>query len=218
MRAPELDQLNKKIGEEFLSPKGFVFENGNWHFISEDYQLSFVLGKDKNASYFQIKYLTLCVVHFEVPEGDDIEEMKIIGDLDRSCPIQVSPFKLKEFVESEFNPKNWRYHNAHANKRHPDIYCPLYYGGLDKWVMKDRSYSESENREALKRNVEVYGADLIDEDEAENILRDAIVLISEYGKRWAEYLRPEEVVSQITKHGDGWWVENNWVELYRKNF
>ena len=214
MNAREFDALSHSLGNEYLAPCGFVYTKNNWHYISDKYQISFLHGKDRNASYSQITYLTLCIRHLEDPNEEGSWHKGIIDNLDKNCPIQISPLKIKEFIQSDYSPECWKYSNAQENIRHPNVYYPLYFGGLDKWVMKDKSYSESENAACLKRNVETYGAELIHEKKAKSILIDAMQQIAEYGKEWAEYLTPQEIMNQITNYGDNWWIEKNWVDRY----
>ncbi len=205
MKSTDFDKLNFELGQEFLAPLGYKYEKGNWHYLTDEWQLSFVLGKDKNASHFQVKYLTVALRHREVPVGDMKIKLVPYSDIDRGSPIQISPFKLGDFIESEFDSKDWKYANAMGNQRHENTYYPLYYGG------------EEHNAE-LRKGIEVFGAELISEDRSINLLSKAMIEVEKYGIRWADYLTPTEVVRQLRINGEKLWVENQWIDAYSETF
>ncbi len=51
---------------------------------------------------------------FTTPRGScGYMKIKLVpySDIDRGSPIQISPFKLGNFIESEFDSKDWKYVN-----------------------------------------------------------------------------------------------------------
>lgn len=218
MLAPDFDELNFKLGKQYLEPKGFKYENGNWHFLNTDYQLSFILGKDKNASHFQVKYLTVALRHRDVPMGDNKVKLVPYADIDKAAPIQISPLKLANYVASRFSPSQWKYENVFKTPRHENSYVPIYYGGLDKWVLKDRSLTAEQNKSTLKKALRVFHVELVSEDEAKELLRDSMIQVAEYAKDWADYMTPDEIVSQLKEYGEGWWILNQWIDAYCETF
>lgn len=204
MHASEFDKLNFQIGQEYLEPVGYRYENSNWHYLTEDWQLSFILGKDKNASHFQVKFLTVALRHRKVPIGDGKIKLVPYNNIDLASPVQISPFLLSEFIKSGCNPASWKYVNPRSNKgRHKNTYYPLYYGG-------EENFSQ--------QSIQTFGADVITEDTSTDLLRDAIIDVSKHGVKWAKFLTPAEIVNQLKTNGDNWWVENQWIDAYSETF
>jgi hypothetical protein len=218
MLAPGFDKLNFELGQQYLEPEGYKYENGNWHLLNDDYQLSFILAKDKNASHFQIKYLTVAIRHREVPMGDDKVKLVPYNDLNKGAPVQISPFKLNGFISSNFSEESWKNVNAFSTRPHANTYYPLYYGGLDKWVLKDKSLPREQNLKHLKRSINLFEAELISEDETQNLLQSSMIQVAKYAQKWAEVMTPTEIVRQLKENGEGWWVENQWINSYCETF
>ena len=218
MKSSDLDALNKRIGSEILVAAGYVYKNKSWHLVSGDYQLTYSLSTDRNASGIHVKYMTLCLYHLSIPVGEDDSPFQLYSDLDGACPVQISPQLLQTYVSSGFDSAQWHFTNTQQSDKSEKAYQSFYYGGLDKWIMSDRSFTAEENHQQLEAAVAQFGARLISEAELEEVLENAISSIGRYGNLWADHMTPSEIIHQIRTYGDGWWIEKEWVKKYLQTF
>ncbi len=82
-------------------------------------------------------------------------------------------------------------------------YHPIYYGGR-----------EIQSQESLN----VFGAELINEQESIELLSQAMRQVAEYSLQWAQFMTPKEIVRQINENGENWWIEKEWVKAYSETF
>ncbi|MEH6345486.1 MAG: hypothetical protein V7785_10410 [Bermanella sp.] len=216
MNASEFTGLSLRLGEKYLLDIGFQFNAGNWHFLNDEYQLSFILGKDKNASHFNVKYLTVALRHIGF-NWDDAIPMKLLSDIDKASPIQISPFKLKQYYESGFSSDEWIYTNSFQTPRHENVYFPIYYGGKKQKGLLNALFGKEEKQARSAHSIETFGAELISEKETTKLMEAAFRNIADYGVQWANLMTPVKILYQLEQYNSDWWVEKEWIKAYQLN-
>jgi len=210
MNSFQFTDLFKNLGEKHLPKTDFIFKNDGWHHLNNDYQLSFILGKDNNSPYFNVKYLSVILRHTNINPGKS--KFKPYISYDKGSPIQISPLYLKKYVKSDFNSRIWHYTNAYRKPRPSKVYAPIYYGGKKRKFFISKI---SESHAYRKNQIELFGAKYITENQATKELEKAIVDFSKYGIKWSEHMNPINILAQLEQYNDDWWVEKNWIEAYR---
>ena len=205
----------ESCGKE-LASSGFEFKDNCWVYIHDEYKLSFEAPSDRFGHWLQVRYLTLCLAHKEIPGPDDPEPW-LSSSLNMNCPVQISPALLLRFKSAHFKRRVWHYSLPWKNNlRNPACYLPVFYGGPTKWVLKDKSGSEAENRRALLETLHQFGIDSVSEQSCIDDITSSASAIAEAGKFWAECMSPSSVLAQLKRHGSDWWVEKEWIRGYQQ--
>ncbi len=216
MNASEFTDLSLRLGNKYLIELGFKFNSGNWHLINDDYQLSLILGKGKNSSNFNVKYLTVALRHVGF-DWEDTKPMKPMSDIDKGAPIQISPFKLKEYCESNYSNNVWTYTNAFQTPRHKNVYFPIYYGGKEQKGFLNSLFGRKEKQARNAHSVEAFEAELISEKETIKLMEATFRNVADYGAQWANLMTPVRILEQLEKYNSDWWVEKEWIKAYQLN-
>jgi len=216
MNASEFTDLSLRLGNKHLINLGFQFKSGNWHLVNDDFQLSFILGKGKGSSNFNVKYLTIALRHIGY-NWEGTEPLKTFSDIDKGAPIQISPFKINEYCESQYSDKVWRYTNAFQKPRHENVYFPIYYGGKKQRGLLSTLFRKEEKQTRSAHSIEVFGAKLISEKETTKLMEVSFRNVADYGIEWAKLMTPDKIIDQLTKYNSDWWVEKEWIKAYELN-
>jgi len=218
MKVEEFYDAFKRLGERYLVHAGWVYKYKMWHFIDDTIRLSFIPVTTKFGRSFQVKHLTLTLRHTQVEASEDLEEKKKYNNNDKFCPAQISPGRLRPFVESGFSRRVWHYvHPREDDRSHELAYMPIYYGGEHRWILDQNDAPEEENRETLLEFLKVEGIDYLEEEIALTHLETAFEDVSLFARKWVEFMTPQETMKQFILYG-GWWVDKEWLEAYEKKF
>jgi len=217
MNAREFHAIFKASGERHLSPAGWRYRKHSWHLEREEFYLALIPADTKYGMGLQIKYLTLTLVHAAVtcPSG---EKPRPFENNDQFCPAQISPMRLKKYVETNCSDWVWHHVVPHRNRwTQNTAYEPLFYGGENNWVLAEKNASAWQNRWALRFLVKQFGATLLREREVEPRIERLVARCAEYGLTWAQHMTPSEVMRQLRHYGDGWQAPN-WLNAYETAF
>lgn len=216
MKIQQFWEVFESCGNE-LSVEGFEFTGNSWVFYSDDFKLSFEAPSDRYCHWLQVRFLTLCLIHKNVSGPDDPEPW--LSDLlNLNCPVQISPELLPRYKSARFKRRVWHY-SIPRGYAQPNRLCymPVYYGGADKWILKDTSGSEAQNRDALMKALKEYGIDYISEQSCIEKTKCAVNAVAEASIFWAESMSPSTVLAQLRRYGSDWWVEKEWVRGYQQH-
>ena len=217
MKATQFHSLLKACGDAYLSASGWTYRKRIWQIEREGYLLSLIPADTKYGIHFQIKYLTLTLVHTAVthPSG---ENLKPFDDNDQRCPVQISPMRLTRYGASGFSDWVWHQVLPHRNRwTVKAAYEAVYYGGPDKWILENKSASSIHNKLSLRSSVKAFGACVLTEKEVEQRVDKIAKQCAQYGFVWANHMTPGEVIRQLARYGDPWHAPE-WLRAYEEAF
>jgi hypothetical protein len=210
----------KELGERYLAPGGWVYKYKMWHYTGDGVRLSFIPVTTKFGRGFQIKHLTLTLVHTRVTPPEDLldKHKKNFSNNDKYCPAQIAPDRLKLFVEGKFSRWIWHYvHPRESNLSHEYAYTPIYYGGENRRLLEDPDATEKENRKILLEFLKTEGIKYVEEEKALAAMEKAFEHVSLFARKWVEFMTPRETMKQLIFYG-GWWIDKEWLTAYEKEF
>jgi len=211
--AKEFHAILKSKGDRSLRPNGWRYRNQSWHLTADGKYVALIPADTKYGIGFQIKYLTVTLVHSTVtcPDG---EKPKAFQKNDQFCPVQISPARLMPYVRSGYRDWIWHHVLPHRNRwTRRAAYEPLYYGGKDKQVLADNKTPHWLNRWELRTSIRSAGATLLSEEDVEETIAHIVEQVAEYAVPWAEHMTPQEVNRQLRQYGDSWHAPR-WLEAY----
>ncbi|MBO9492361.1 hypothetical protein J7384_18510 [Endozoicomonas sp. G2_1] len=212
MNASEFYQLSNDLGKKYIEPLGFKSNTkGDWYYVGEDYMLAFVLQNHNSSQHFDTKYITL--IFNSYIKTKDIAPMKPMKHADG--PMKINPLKLKGYIESNFDDKEWHYIND--GKGFSNSHCPIYYGGVKKKAFTSIFSKAVPNRVTVQEFITNRGVEIVSEKEAYKQFEKCFKSVAVYGFKWAEHLTFDEILRQLQKYGENWFVVNEWIEAYETN-
>lgn len=215
MRAADFHHHFRALGEELLTPSGYLYKARAWHLSTADQQLSFCPEDSKFGIHFAVKYLTVALFHraAEVPSVFHFAPLK---NNSRICPVCISPATLKPFVTQQFDLRVW---DCPPAGRSPlKVHQPLYFGGLDHWILPADRATAEDNRAALLTFLRQDGVTDLSEEHALATLRAAFESVAAYARTWAEHLTIPEAYRLMLRHAvDGTsFLHDAWLPAYAR--
>ncbi|CAG2535292.1 hypothetical protein MAR621_00120 [Maribacter dokdonensis] len=198
-----------------LSEIGFVFKGKSWQFENDSYKISVEAPTDKLGISMQVRLVKVCLMHKGIIpyEEEDPWDLKEIAG---STAFHISPDLLSKYKNALLKNRIWHYKNLNDNNKSGFYFKPVYYGGDKKWIMKDKSFSEKENKKHLLWSLKSsYGINYITEKKCYEALELMADQIKNNVFYWAEKLTLKESIKQLEKYGDDWWITENWKEKYK---